>query len=340
MPVAIDITGQRFGRFTVLSKGPHSPGSRPKTQWNCRCDCGNEKVVRTESLRSGHINSCGCSKIDDLTGKKFNRLTVVKQGPTKKKANSHSTKIYWECMCDCGNTAVVQAGSLRTGGTKSCGCHKREVDVAKIKAFRAENFTDLTGQTFGRLTVLGLGCDRVNRDGSKRTQWECRCSCGALHLASTYSLEQGSVSSCGCLRKDTAVQNFRNEGHETYSLDPSYAERPSWLYLVEVAGVVDKIGIAFDPDARAKLGDYTQTWWKKEMPRAQCWAVEQVALSLTSEWKPAKPYYGKKNQAGASEQRTGWVLDDVIQLLEQLCSECQALGWEQFYAKHLSKAAA
>ena len=38
---------------------------------------------------------------------------------------------------------------------------------------------------------------------------------------------------------------------------------------------------------------------------------------------------------GMSEQRTGWVLDDVIKMLEELCEECNELGWETFYAKYL-----
>ena len=59
--------------------------------------------------------------VKDLTGKKFNRLTVL--GFERKDANSVN---FWRCMCDCGNETVVRGYSLESGGTKSCGCLKRE----------------------------------------------------------------------------------------------------------------------------------------------------------------------------------------------------------------------
>lgn len=56
-------------------------------------------------------------KFNDLTGKKYNHLTVVKQnGRTKDR------HILWECVCDCGNIAYVSSRDLTTGHTKSCGC--------------------------------------------------------------------------------------------------------------------------------------------------------------------------------------------------------------------------
>lgn len=53
----IDLTGQRYGKLTVLAPA-ENVGSR--TAWLCRCDCGQETVVRTNRLRSGHTASCGC----------------------------------------------------------------------------------------------------------------------------------------------------------------------------------------------------------------------------------------------------------------------------------------
>ena len=54
----IDLTGQRFGKITVLHKAENLG---VKTAWLCQCDCGQEIVVRTNSLRSGHTRSCGCA---------------------------------------------------------------------------------------------------------------------------------------------------------------------------------------------------------------------------------------------------------------------------------------
>lgn len=54
-----DLTGQRFGKLTVI--GIEETETR-KTFWVCQCDCGNMKVVRSDSLICGAIKSCGCLK--------------------------------------------------------------------------------------------------------------------------------------------------------------------------------------------------------------------------------------------------------------------------------------
>ena len=53
----VDLTGQRYGRLTVLAPAENIGG---KTAWLCRCDCGRETVVKTRHLRSGHTKTCGC----------------------------------------------------------------------------------------------------------------------------------------------------------------------------------------------------------------------------------------------------------------------------------------
>lgn len=57
----------------------------------------------------------------DLAVQRFGRLTVLE--PAGKGSGG---KIMWRCRCDCGNTKIVYAGNLRSGGTVSCGCFKRE----------------------------------------------------------------------------------------------------------------------------------------------------------------------------------------------------------------------
>jgi hypothetical protein len=57
---------------------------------------------------------------EDLTGKKFGRLTVIKQAETKNK------KTYWLCQCECGNEKIVWAWDLKSGSTRSCGCLAKE----------------------------------------------------------------------------------------------------------------------------------------------------------------------------------------------------------------------
>jgi len=53
----IDLTGQKFGRLTVIKK---INNDEKYLTWLCKCDCGNEKIVRGDSLRGGITKSCGC----------------------------------------------------------------------------------------------------------------------------------------------------------------------------------------------------------------------------------------------------------------------------------------
>ena len=52
--------GQRYGRLTVLS--PTDKRSNRAVIWQCRCDCGKIVEVRSNILRSGRVQSCGCFK--------------------------------------------------------------------------------------------------------------------------------------------------------------------------------------------------------------------------------------------------------------------------------------
>ena len=54
----VDITGQKFGRLTVISYAGNNRDN--KALWNCVCECGNEVVARMDSLKSGDKQSCGC----------------------------------------------------------------------------------------------------------------------------------------------------------------------------------------------------------------------------------------------------------------------------------------
>lgn len=63
----IDLTGQKFGRLTVL-KRVENKGNQ--TCWLCHCSCGREKVVTGKNLRKGNTKSCGCLQIEARYNKK------------------------------------------------------------------------------------------------------------------------------------------------------------------------------------------------------------------------------------------------------------------------------
>ena len=65
-----DLSGQRFGCLTVVSFGDREvcpPNNVFKIRWLCKCDCGKEKLIRAESLRSKNTISCDCSRKETLS---------------------------------------------------------------------------------------------------------------------------------------------------------------------------------------------------------------------------------------------------------------------------------
>lgn len=175
MPKLIDLTGKKFGKLTVLEKAePHYTKSGvSKVFWKCVCDCGCVTDISAVSLSSGQTLSCGCANIEDLSGKRFDRLSVVTYvGDLKDNL--------WRCRCDCGNVVDIKGNILKRGLKKSCGCGLK---------------TNLVGCKFGKLTVI----EPAKTDGG--FAWKCKCDCGNETFAKTFQLKNGLVSSCGCLRK-------------------------------------------------------------------------------------------------------------------------------------------
>ena len=70
------------------------------------------------------------SKVIDLAGKRFGRLTVLHRVENTKAGQSQ-----WMCKCDCGTQLVVAGQSLRNGRSKSCGCKRSETAKKRLKRF-------------------------------------------------------------------------------------------------------------------------------------------------------------------------------------------------------------
>lgn len=82
----------------------------------------------------------------DLTGKKFERLTVVKQAEDYID-NKGKHYAQWHCKCDCGNEIITLGNHLKKGNTKSCGCFRDERRVENNKKYKKKyNLYDLSGE--------------------------------------------------------------------------------------------------------------------------------------------------------------------------------------------------
>ncbi len=182
-----DITGMRFGKLTAIE--PVEGGGYSKTLWHCKCDCGGEINAPLHQLTAGYRKSCGCLShppLKDYAGKRFGLLTVLEYAG--KKNGMH----HWSCLCDCGKETIVGQTALQSGHTKSCGCNG------------TPPVEDLTGCIFGRLTVLKQA---EWKNGT--SYWRCRCECGNETVVRYAYLLNGHTKSCGCLQKESIIENLR-----------------------------------------------------------------------------------------------------------------------------------
>ncbi|SDX97155.1 hypothetical protein [Thermoactinomyces sp. DSM 45892] len=123
-PPKNDLTGQTYGRITVLADGgTNNKGIR---YWECQCLCGKVKIIRGSSFTSGKTRSCGCLNGDAIRIRK--RVTDIKVGDRfgllvtiERKSNT-----LWACICDCGGMKDVESYDLKRKKVKSCGCKKNK----------------------------------------------------------------------------------------------------------------------------------------------------------------------------------------------------------------------
>lgn len=126
-----DISGLRFGELVAIR--PIAERRNNQIVWECACDCGNTAYVPSGHLIRGSTKSCGQHRYDDLTGKRFGRLTVIAVDPERRNGF-----VRWKCKCDCGSTISIYGANLKNGATQSCGCLHSERTIAANKTRKKE----------------------------------------------------------------------------------------------------------------------------------------------------------------------------------------------------------
>lgn len=208
-----------FGRLSVVGWGDWyvSPSKQKIRRVVCVCTCGNHKSILPGNLRNGHAASCGCLRreahhcrgrvrkpldlLESMGGRtRFGRLTPVAWGELEPYGNNGKRLRRVVCKCDCGTLKKVEAGSLRAGVTRSCGCLRIDVPYTRTPEALMKV---LGGKTeFGNLRVLGWG-DRetLGESGREVNRALCECACGNILNVRPGSLRSGSSRSCGCSRR-------------------------------------------------------------------------------------------------------------------------------------------
>lgn len=139
----IDLTGQRFGRWTVLRYA----GSHNGAFWECRCDCGTIRNIRASCLRRGESKSCGCLSAE-VTAKR-NTLRA-KHGMSRTRLHS-----LWRGMkCRCRPS-----------------CPKHEIELYYGRGIRVCPEWENDFEAFYRWAMAhgyrdDLSIDRIDNDGN------------------------------------------------------------------------------------------------------------------------------------------------------------------------------
>ena len=118
-----------------------------------------------------------CRKAEDLTGKKYERLTVV-----ERRGSDKHGKALWLCKCECGNEVVVRGGSLRSGHTTSCGCLHHDIlverNTSKEQCQAVKNaWAKDDGTRRQQITQLGL-----DNKGESNPMWKGGITPISMHL--------------------------------------------------------------------------------------------------------------------------------------------------------------
>lgn len=168
-------SGDSVWNWTII--GEYGKAKNGTVLWECKCQCGNTRIIETGSLNSGRRKSCGCLR-------QINRKVKLKKGDTfgywtviEKCDNSNSK---WMCRCSCGTVKPVDAFAMWYGKSVSCGC----INKHSVK----------TGDVFGYWTAI----EEVSGENPRR--FLCKCVCGTIKGILISDLIAGSSKSCGCLR--------------------------------------------------------------------------------------------------------------------------------------------
>ena len=118
-----------------------------------------------------------------MIGQKFNRLLVLSEEPRV------GTNSYWLCKCDCGNLKIARGSHLKSGGTKSCGCHNKE--QMRIKSTKHGHYDG-------------------NKPSTEYNSWFCMRSRCNYKKDKSYNRYGGAGISV-CERWNNSFQNFIND---------------------------------------------------------------------------------------------------------------------------------
>lgn len=290
----IDITGERFGKLTVMyrDKDIICNNGNHRVVWHCKCDCGNEISTRRDALISGKTKSCGkCNH--NLKDMVFGRLTAI-----EKVGVDNVGHTIWKCKCVCGNEVNVLATNLIRKLTLSCGCLHSEV---------CSNMgEDLVGQHFGKLTVLSL-------ESISPRKYLCACECGGQTIVEPGNLKNGHTQSCGC------ITSLGQEKINTYLTTHKISFKSE--YTTKITGFIGMARYDFAILNKDNKVQYLIEYHgKQHYEPAYSWNDNEVQLLERQRKDELKREWAKENCIPLYEIPY-WEFDNIEQILYQIINK-------------------
>lgn len=131
--------------------------------------------------------------IEDLTGKKFGKWTVLSFSRRTEKITLYN------CKCECGTEREISAYKLTKGKSKSCGCNRTK---------------DMTGKKIGMITFI----EKVGTNENREVIYKCQCDCGSF-ITRTRNDVINHSKSCGCLQKESARKSIEKNAENLERVD-------------------------------------------------------------------------------------------------------------------------
>jgi len=183
----IDLTGQKFGRLTVISRGEND--SHGTARWLCLCECGNIKLIRGDKLRHNEIMSCGCYQAE--LRKSTERAENISKAKTRH--GMSNTKLYYvynNMIRRCYSPNNERYNNYGDRGIIVCNEWRNNIDSFFEWAI-ATGYTD--GLTLDRINVNGNYCPENCRWASQKVQANNRTSNAYItHNGETHTIAEWS----------------------------------------------------------------------------------------------------------------------------------------------------
>lgn len=174
--------GDTFGDFKILSRNYDKQAAA--TYWNCQCiKCNKTKILRGDYVRKNP--KCKCD--DPLIGTISNEFLILSKSKEKAKDNCNT----FLCQCTkCGNIELIASNVLRSKRKHCSCCYNKKTTLI-----------DITGKTYGFLTVLERDKSPQYIGHEQDSYWKCKCNnCGSIKIIRGLSLRNGITQSCGCIK--------------------------------------------------------------------------------------------------------------------------------------------